>query len=88
MSNPRHVAGFQREIEITESLHHVSCLCCPLMSPIYELSMLTAFTHLQENICQLIEVFEDPREIYLVLELVQGGDLLNHIMTRDPALCE
>ncbi|ORY22963.1 kinase-like domain-containing protein [Naematelia encephala] len=33
-----------------------------------------------ENICQLIEWYEDPQHICLVLEYIDGGDLLDHIM--------
>lgn len=33
----------------------------------------------QENICRLIEHYEDPQHICLVLEYVDGGDLLDHI---------
>lgn len=33
-----------------------------------------------ENICRLIEAFEDPQHVCLVLEYVDGGDLLDHIM--------
>ncbi|WVR03405.1 hypothetical protein IAU60_000396 [Kwoniella sp. DSM 27419] len=33
-----------------------------------------------ENICRLIDYFEDPQHICLVLEYVDGGDLLDYIM--------
>lgn len=46
----------------------------------------------QENICQLVDAFEDPQHICLVLEYVDGGDLLDYIMnSNNPAgggLCE
>ena len=35
---------------------------------------------MQEHICRLIEWFEDPQHIYLVLEFVDGGDLLDYSM--------
>ena len=35
---------------------------------------------MQEHICRLIEYFEDPQHIHLVLEYVDGGDLLDYIM--------
>ena len=38
-------------------------------------------TH-QENINRLIEVWDDPQHVYLVLEYVDGGDLLDYIMNR------
>jgi serine/threonine/tyrosine protein kinase RAD53 len=34
----------------------------------------------QEHICRLIEHYEDPQHICLVLEYVDGGDLLDYIM--------
>jgi serine/threonine/tyrosine protein kinase RAD53 len=33
-----------------------------------------------ENICRLIQSFEDPQHVCLVLEYVDGGDMLDHIM--------
>ena len=44
----------------------------------------------QENICRLYEVWDDPQHIYLVLEYVDGGDLLEYIMNHaepGPGLC-
>ena len=35
----------------------------------------------QENICRLIEWFEDPQHICLVLEYIDGGDLLDYVMS-------
>jgi serine/threonine/tyrosine protein kinase RAD53 len=35
---------------------------------------------MQENICRLIEWYEDPAHINLVLEYVDGSDLLEYIM--------
>lgn len=35
---------------------------------------------LKENICRLIDWYEDPQHICLVLEYVDGGDLLDYIM--------
>ncbi len=48
-----------------------------------EVQILESLDH--ENICRLIEVFDDPQHIYLVLEYVDGGDLLSYIMKHaDP----
>jgi serine/threonine protein kinase len=51
-----------------------------------------SFCCLQENINRLIEVWDDPQHVYLVLEYVDGGDLLDYIMNRatdpGPGLCE
>ena len=48
-----------------------------------EVQILESLDH--ENICHLIEVFDDPQHIYLVLEYVDGGDLLSYIMKHaDP----
>ncbi|WRT63500.1 uncharacterized protein IL334_000405 [Kwoniella shivajii] len=33
-----------------------------------------------ENICRLLEYYEDPQHICLVLEYIDGGDLLDYIM--------
>ncbi|WVQ82632.1 hypothetical protein IAT38_004764 [Cryptococcus sp. DSM 104549] len=39
-----------------------------------------------ENICRLIDWYEDPQHICLVLEYIDGGDLLDHIMNwPDPS---
>ncbi|EIW83460.1 kinase-like protein [Coniophora puteana RWD-64-598 SS2] len=46
-----------------------------------EISILEKLTH--KNICQLKEVFFQESNINLVLELVDGGDLLDYICTRD-----
>ncbi|KAL7420282.1 hypothetical protein Q5752_005251 [Cryptotrichosporon argae] len=52
-----------------------------------EIDICTNLTH--ENICRLIEWYEDPQHICLVLEYIDGGDLLDHIMQYPtPALPE
>lgn len=38
-----------------------------------------------ENICRLIQSFEDPQHVCLVLEYVDGGDMLDHIMKYESA---
>ncbi|BEI90384.1 uncharacterized protein CcaverHIS019_0304540 [Cutaneotrichosporon cavernicola] len=43
-----------------------------------EIDICTTLVH--ENICRLLEWFEDPQHITLVLEFIDGGDLLNYIM--------
>ncbi|GMK56962.1 hypothetical protein CspeluHIS016_0308020 [Cutaneotrichosporon spelunceum] len=43
-----------------------------------EIDICTTLVH--ENICRLLEWFEDPQHIMLVLEFIDGGDLLNYIM--------
>ncbi|KAJ9097700.1 hypothetical protein QFC21_004737 [Naganishia friedmannii] len=45
-----------------------------------EVSILESLDH--ENICRLIEVWDDPQQLYLVLEFIDGGDLLDYIMKR------
>lgn len=40
---------------------------------------------LQPNICSFISVVTDPQHLYLVLEYVNGGDMLEYIMKKaDP----
>jgi ser/thr/tyr protein kinase RAD53 len=48
-----------------------------------EITILESISH--ENICTLKERFyeEGDENIYLVLELVEGGDLLDYIIERD-----
>ncbi|KLT41616.1 Pkinase-domain-containing protein [Cutaneotrichosporon oleaginosum] len=43
-----------------------------------EISICTSLVH--ENVCRLVEWYEDPQHIALVLEYVDGGDLLSYIM--------
>jgi serine/threonine protein kinase len=43
-----------------------------------EIDICGKLTH--EHICRLIEYFEDPQHMHLVLEYVDGGDLLDYIM--------
>ncbi|TYJ58676.1 hypothetical protein B9479_000512 [Cryptococcus floricola] len=43
-----------------------------------EISITRSLEH--ENICRLIDWYEDPQHISLVLEFVDGGDLLDYIM--------
>jgi len=38
-----------------------------------------------ENICRLIQSFEDPQHVCLVLEYVDGGDMLDYIMKYNNA---
>ncbi|KAJ9123983.1 hypothetical protein QFC22_000774 [Naganishia vaughanmartiniae] len=45
-----------------------------------EVSILESLDH--KNICRLIEVWDDPQQLYLVLEFIDGGDLLDYIMKR------
>ena len=35
-----------------------------------------------ENVMELIEIHESKNSIYLVLELLQGGELFNHINSK------
>jgi len=42
-----------------------------------EIEILTAVSH--TNICRLVEVFQTHKMCYLVLELLQGGDLLERV---------
>mmetsp|Transcript_22174 Transcript_22174/g.30948 ORF Transcript_22174/g.30948 Transcript_22174/m.30948 type:complete len:611 (-) Transcript_22174:47-1879(-) len=42
-----------------------------------EIEILTAVKH--TNICRLVEVFQTQKMCYLVLELLQGGDLLERV---------
>lgn len=45
-----------------------------------EIDIMSKLHH--KNIIQLIEVFDDPECIYLVLELVTGGELFDQIVSR------
>lgn len=52
-----------------------------------EINICTELTH--ENICRLLDWYEDPQHICLVLEYVDGGDLLDYIMNwPEPGLPE
>ncbi|KAF9478621.1 Pkinase-domain-containing protein [Pholiota conissans] len=52
-----------------------------------EISIMERLEH--RNICKLVEVFfHDDGSINLVLELVEGGDLLEHILKSDTGLPE
>lgn len=46
-----------------------------------EIQILSDLRH--QNICQLIETFWTTTEISIVLELVEGGDLLEYILKRE-----
>lgn len=77
-NHPRTMEMFQREIEILRELDHVGL---PKLSAMAQADVRSP----QENICEFIEVWDDPQHIYLVLEYVDGGDLLDFIMKRaDP----
>ncbi|KAK4687813.1 ser/thr/tyr protein kinase RAD53, partial [Tremellales sp. Uapishka_1] len=43
-----------------------------------EIEILLLLQH--ENICRMIEYYEDPQHICLVLEYIEGGDMLDYIM--------
>ncbi|KAM3860386.1 serine/threonine-protein kinase H1-like [Diretmus argenteus] len=45
-----------------------------------ELGVLRRVSH--TNVVQLIEVFQSPRRVYMVLELATGGELLDRVVTR------
>ena len=46
----------------------------------YEIDILKNLTH--PNILRLFEVFEDIKNIYLVTEFCEGGELFDEIMNR------
>ena len=46
----------------------------------YEIDILKNLTH--TNIVRLYEIFEDKRYIYLVTELLTGGELFDEIASR------
>ena len=41
------------------------------------------FTQLCHNIIHLEEIFEDNNNVYLVMEYVEGGDLLQKLLDSD-----
>lgn len=45
-----------------------------------ELAVLQRVSH--TNVIQLIEVFQFPRRVYMVLELATGGELLDRVISR------
>lgn len=45
-----------------------------------ELAVLQRVSH--SNVIQLIEVFQFPRRVYMVLELATGGELLDRVVSR------
>lgn len=45
-----------------------------------ELAVLRRVSH--ANVIQLIEVFQFPRRVYMVLELATGGELLDRVVSR------
>jgi serine/threonine protein kinase len=45
-----------------------------------EIDIMKKLNH--QNIIQLIEVFDEPEHIYLVLELITGGELFDQIVSR------
>ncbi|XP_034561740.1 serine/threonine-protein kinase H1-like [Notolabrus celidotus] len=45
-----------------------------------ELAVLQRVSHL--NVIQLIEVFQSPQRVYMVLELATGGELLERVVSR------
>lgn len=59
---------FKREIEILQSLRHVSSLLIFIFD-----------TYNKPNICEYVNHYEDPGHIYVILEYVDGGDLLGYI---------
>lgn len=46
----------------------------------YEIDILKNLTH--PNILRLYEVFEDKKNIYLVTEFCEGGELFDEIIAR------
>ena len=46
----------------------------------YEIDILKNLTH--PNILRLYEVFEDEKNIYLVTEMCDGGELFDEILNR------
>ena len=46
----------------------------------YEIDILKNLTH--PNILRLFEVFEDKKNIYLVTEFCEGGELFDEIIAR------
>lgn len=66
MNNAQALKLFRREIDICSSLDHVSTR-----------RRCRAYT--KDNICRLIEFYEDPQHICLVLEFVDGEDLLKYV---------
>ncbi|XP_057680456.1 serine/threonine-protein kinase H1 homolog [Corythoichthys intestinalis] len=45
-----------------------------------ELAVLRRVNH--PNVVRLVEVFQCPRRVYVVLELATGGELLDHVISR------
>jgi len=51
-----------------------------------EIAIMSKLHH--PNIVELIEAFDTPKNTYLILELVTGGELFDEIITRDKSYCE
>lgn len=47
---------------------------------LFSCSPNSILTEIQENICRLLDSYTDPQQICLVLEFIDGGDLLDYII--------
>lgn len=63
------------EAKIMQQLHHVSA------SDISSSVSLTIY--FQANIIEVLDYFQSPNTLHLVMELVQGGDLFDRIIARE-----
>ncbi|CAE7208437.1 CPK1, partial [Symbiodinium sp. CCMP2456] len=45
-----------------------------------EVELMKSLDH--PSICRLLQVYEDPKNLYLVMEHIQGGELFNYVVER------
>lgn len=55
-----------------------------------EIHILKLIRH--PNIIQLYEIIETPKQLYLIMEFAEGGELFDHIVSKnrldEPEACE
>lgn len=65
-----------------------SCLCCPILTYVYQLAHVRAERDvLAESdspwVVQLYYSFQDPSYLYLIMEFLAGGDLMTMLIKYD-----
>lgn len=72
---------FAREVQIMKQLDHVRSHGATTRVR-FDHVLTSASSSLQPNCVKLFKTFTDDFQIYIVMEFVDGGDLLDYIMNR------
>jgi serine/threonine protein kinase len=79
---PKQSNGTELDVDSNLNAVRVATECAEAINPKLEreITLLKLLPH--RNVLQLLDVYESPKTLYLILELVEGGELFEYLVKR------